>query len=560
VSVKSGRRLVSAAFLALLLAPPASQAQQRPAPAQAQPAPPQQPQSPPPPQAQAQPQPAPNQTQPGPDQAPAREGQTKPAAAPPQQAEGAPPANAGQPAPGQPAASAPAATPAPFAEVFAQLASRLGNVVVNISTMQDGAQAPKTVKDAPQTPPDDFFRDLFGDKNAPRIASLGSGFIVDPSGLIVTNNHVIANAEQITVTLADDTSLQAKVVGRDPVTDLALLKVDAKQPLPVAVWGDSSKAHVGDWVLAIGNPFGLGGSVTAGIISATARDIHSGPYDDFLQTDAPINRGNSGGPMFNLSGEVIGINTAIYSPSGGSIGIGFAIPASLAQPIIEQLKAHGKVERGWIGAHIQPVTDELAESVGLDKSRGAMIASIDPGSPAAQVKLVPGDVILSYDGKPIERSRQLPRLVADTPPDKVVRLTIWRDGKQHEVEVKTAPLDPNRPAPAPAPAPEKPKPPPMIDALGLKLSKVTPELRKQFSLPESIKGVVIVAVPENGPASAQGLRPGDLVVAVGHAGVNDPEEIAQAAAAAKKGGHKNVLVRVEREGNPRFVALPVGAG
>ena len=201
----------------------------------------------------------------------------------------------------------------------------------------------------------------------PRAASLGSGFIIDPSGIVVTNNHVIANSEQITVTFADDTTLQAEVIGRDTVTDLALLKVEPKAPLPAATWGDSTKARVGDWVLAIGNPFGLGGTVTSGIISATARDIHSGPYDDFLQTDASINRGNSGGPMFNLAGEVIGINTAIFSPSGGSIGIGFAIPSALARPIVEQLKATGKVERGWIGARIQPVTDEIAEAVGLDK-------------------------------------------------------------------------------------------------------------------------------------------------------------------------------------------------
>ena len=456
---------------------------------------------------------------------------------------------------------------APFAEIFAQLAGRLVGVVVNISTQA----APPTAKTAQEAPPnspgstlDEVFRDFFGEKGAPgapgpRIASLGSGFVIDPSGLIVTNNHVIANAEQITVTLSDDTALQAQVIGRDAVTDLALLKVDAKTPLPAASWGDASKTRVGDWVLAIGNPFGLGGTVTAGIISATARDIHSGPYDDYLQTDASINRGNSGGPMFNLSGEVIGINTVIYSPSGGSIGIGFAIPSALAQPIIEQLKATGKVERGWIGARIQPVTDDIAESVGLDKSRGAMIAAIDPGSPAVPAKLQPGDVILSYDGKPIERSRQLPRLVADTPPDKQVKVTIWRDGKEYEVELKVAVLNPSRPPPAP-PEPEKPKPAVAIDAFGLKLAKLSPELKKQFSLPDAAKGVVITEVPPNSAAAAQGLRPGDLVIAVGHTSVKTPEEMPQLAAAAKKAGQKKVLVRVEREGNTRFVALPLEAG
>jgi len=455
----------------------------------------------------------------------------------------------------------------PFAELFGQLAGRVVGVVVNIST-QAAPPAAKTAQEAPQSSPgstlDEVFRDFFGDKGTPgapgpRVASLGSGFVIDPSGLIVTNNHVIANAEQITVTLADDTALQAQVIGRDAVTDLALLKVDAKTPLPAASWGDSSKARVGDWVLAIGNPFGLGGTVTAGIISATARDIHSSPYDDYLQTDASINRGNSGGPMFDLSGEVIGINTVIYSPSGGSIGIGFAIPSALAQPIIEQLKATGKVERGWIGARIQPVTDDIAESVGLDKSRGAMIAAIDPGSPTAQAKLRPGDVILLYDGKPIERSRQLPRLVANTAPDKQVKVTIWRDGKEHEAEIKVAVLNPNRPPSAP-PTPEKPKPIVAIDAFGLKLAKLSPELRKQFSLPDSAKGVVVTEVPPNSAAASQGLRPGDLVIAVGHAAVTTPDEVSQLAAGAKKAGQKKLLVRVEREGSTRFVALPAEAG
>jgi len=353
--------------------------------------------------------------------------------------------------------------------------------------------------------------------------------------------------------------MQARVVGRDSVTDLALLKVDPKAPLPAAAWGDSSKVRVGDWVLAIGNPFGLGGTVTSGIISATARDIHSGPYDEYLQTDASINRGNSGGPMFNLDGEVIGINTAIYSPSGGSIGIGFAVPSALAQRISEQLKTTGKVERGWIGARIQPVTDEIAESIGLDKAHGAMVASIDPGSPAAGAKLAPGDVILSYDGQPIERSRQLPRLVADTPPETTVKLAVWREGKEQSVELKVAALNANRPAPPP-PEPEKPKPPPSVDLLGLKLAKLTPELRKQFSSSEAAKGVVVTEVPQNSPGAIQGLRPGDLVTAVGHEAVEGLEELQQKVAAAKKIGHKNVLVRVEREGATRFVALPLEPG
>ena len=460
----------------------------------------------------------------------------------------------------------------PFSDVFADLAARLLGVVVNISTTQAGvAGLPKEALQgrtpAPGSPLDQFFHDFLGDNGAPGgpnglappVASLGSGFIIDPSGLIVTNNHVIANADQITVTLSDNTALQARVVGRDPVSDLALLKIDAPKPLPAAIWGDSTKARVGDWVLAIGNPFGLGGTVTSGIISATARDIHSGPYDDFLQTDASINRGNSGGPMFDLAGQVIGINTAIYSPSGGSIGIGFAVPSAFARPIIDQLKATGKVERGWIGARIQPVTDALATAIGLDKSRGAMIATIDRASPAAEAKLEPGDVILTYDGKPIDRSRQLPILVAGTPPDKTVKLTIWRDGKQHDVMMKVAALDPNRPPPPP-PEPEKPKPPPTVDALGLKIARLTEDLRKQFSLPEAARGVVIVEVPANSAGATQGLRPGDLVVSVGRVPVATPEEVQQKATVSAKKGGKDLLVRVERDGNIRFVALPVEGG
>jgi serine protease Do len=299
--------------------------------------------------------------------------------------------------------------------------------------------------------------------------------------------------------------------------------------------------------------------VTAGIISATARDIHSGPYDDYLQTDASINRGNSGGPMFNLEGEVIGINTAIFSPSGGSIGIGFAIPSASARLIIDQLKATGKVERGWIGARIQPVTEALAEAVGLDKSRGAMIAVIDQDSPAMLAKLVPGDVILAYDGKPIERSRQLPRLVAETPPDKRVALSIWRDGKERVVQLEVALLDPDRPAPRP-PEPAKPKPLAAIDALGLKLAALTPDLRKQFSLLNAAKGVVIIEVPQASAGAAQGLRPGDLLVAVGRSPVASPEEIKAIAASARKLGRKYLLMSVEREGSSRFVALPVEGG
>lgn len=457
-----------------------------------------------------------------------------------------------------PSRAAPATTP--FSEVFAQLAPKLAGIVVNIST----TQAVAATRQAAAPSLDQFFREFFGERGAPgapappaaEFSSLGSGFIIDPAGLIVTNDHVIANAARITVTLADDGKFEAKIVGRDAVSDLALLKIDAKKPLPAASWGDSTKIRVGDWVLAIGNPFGLGGTVTAGIISAMARDIHAGPYDDFLQTDAAINRGDSGGPMFNLKGQVIGIDTAILSPSGGSIGIGFAIPSAVARPIIDQLKATGKVVRGWIGARIQPVTDDIAAAVGLDQSRGAMIAAIDAGSPAAEAKLEPGDVILAYGGQPIERSRELPRLVAATPPGKQVALVIWRDGRERQAALKVAVLDPNRLPPAP-PEPQRPKPAPSVAALGLELAPLTPALRRQFALPERAKGVVITGVPPNGPGAAQGLKPGDLIIAVGHEPVTTPQQIEERAAAAQKRGRKELLVRIQRATSTRFIALPV---
>jgi serine protease Do len=458
----------------------------------------------------------------------------------------------------------------PLPDSFADLADKLVPAVVNISTTQaipekgnekDSAETPEV---PPSSPFDDFFRDFFNNRGgrngqgAPRplVHSLGSGFIIDASGLIVTNNHVIAGAEEINVILADDTILKAQIVGRDTVTDLALLKVEAKQPLPEIKWGDSNKARVGDWVLAVGNPFGLGGSVTAGIVSARARDIHAGPYDDFLQTDAPINRGNSGGPLVNLAGELIGINTAIYSPSGGSIGIGFAIPSSLAQPVIEQLQKNGKVERGWVGVRIQAVTDEIAESIGLDKARGALVTDVDQNSPAAKAKLQPGDVILSFDGKPIERTRQLPRLVAETPADKTVKLTLWRDGKESSVDIKIGPLNPDKLATT-APAAPPPKDIPTVDTAGMSLAKVTPELRRDLELPEDAKGVVVVDVDDGGPAAKRGVQAGDVVAAVGRDAVTSPEQVAEKVEAARKAGRKLVLVKIERDGAAQFVALPV---
>jgi serine protease Do len=298
----------------------------------------------------------------------------------------------------------------------------------------------------PGSPFEQFFKDFLnrnkpggqGDKGAPaperRMQSLGSGFIIDPSGLVVTNNHVIEGADEITVTLQDNTSLKAKVLGRDETGDIALLQVKTDKQLPAVQFGDSDAERVGDWVLAIGNPFGLGGTVTAGIVSARGRDIHQGPYDDFIQTDAAINRGNSGGPLFNMDGQVIGMNTAIYSPSGGSIGIGFSIPANLVKAVVTQLKDFGHPRRGWLGVRIQQVTPDIAESLGLHDASGAMVAGVNDGGPADKAKIHNGDIILKFNGQDVKEMRSLPRIVADSEVGKSVPVLLWRDGKQVTVQ------------------------------------------------------------------------------------------------------------------------------
>ncbi|HXJ00157.1 MAG TPA: Do family serine endopeptidase, partial [Micropepsaceae bacterium] len=326
-------------------------------------------------------------------------------------------------APARPVTAGPAVTVPPAIAArpqgYADLAERLLPMVVNISTSQTlrrrpDAEAPAQPQAPQGSPLDDFFKDFLDRGNRPRrVQSLGSGFVIDPAGYIVTNNHVIEGADEITVILSDTTSLPATLVGTDDKTDLALLKVNSKQPLAVAKFGDSDRARVGDLVMAIGDPFGLGGTVTTGIVSARNRDINSGPYDDFIQTDAPINRGNSGGPLFNMDGEVIGINSAIYSPTGGSVGIGFSIPSNAAKNVLAQLRATGKIQRGWLGVRIQQVSDEIAESMNLDRPRGALIAGMTDGGPAAKAGVQNGDVVLSFDGKPVSDSRALPRLVAD---------------------------------------------------------------------------------------------------------------------------------------------------
>jgi len=448
---------------------------------------------------------------------------------------------------------------------FADLADKLLPSVVNISTTQT-IKNPERIPEMPQFPPgspfEEFFKEFFERQMRPdatprRATSLGSGFVIDASGFVVTNNHVIADADEITVTLHDDSVYTAKLVGRDTKTDLALLKIEpGKKPLVAVGFGNSDVSRVGDWVLAIGNPFGLGGTVTAGIVSARARDINAGPYDDFLQTDASINRGNSGGPMFNVDGEVIGINTAIFSPSGGSIGIGFAIPSSLAKPVIEDLKKFGKTRRGWLGVRIQSLDQELAESMGLSEPKGALVASLNDNGPAAKGGLKPGDVILKFDGKDVNEMRKLPRIVAETPIDKNVPVEIWRDGKRQSVTVNVGEME-DEPVEQASKTPERPQPDQggqTIPGTGLSVAALTAQLREKFGIDEETKGVVIVDV-KDGAAAEKGLKAGDVITEAGHKPVRNPADLTKLIDQARAAGQKFLLLRVETTQAPRYVAL-----
>ncbi len=455
---------------------------------------------------------------------------------------------------------------------FADLAERLLPAVVNISTTQTvkkkGEDGPQVPRFPPGSPFEDFFKEFFDrqQREAPqrRATSLGSGFVIDPKGYVVTNNHVIAEADEITVTLHDDTKLKATLVGRDPKTDLALLKVEPEKPLSAVPFGNSSKTRVGDWVVAIGNPFGLGGTVTAGIVSARQRDIRSGPYDDYIQTDASINRGNSGGPMFNLDGQVIGINTAIFSPSGGSVGIGFAIPSNLARPIVDQLREFGKARRGWLGVRIQTVTEEIAQSLGLKDATGALVASVTKDGPAEKHKIKVGDVILTFDGKSVEEMRRLPRIVAETPFGKDVDVVVWRGGKRVKLKVRLGefPEDDQKLAAA-TPDDRRPQPATVtIEALGITLSQITPELREKFKLEDDADGVIVTEVAPAGPAAEKQIPAGAVVRKIGpdQETVASPEQVRKKIEDARKAGLKTILVLIEVGGPPRFVAFNIDKG
>jgi len=441
---------------------------------------------------------------------------------------------------------------------FAELSARLLPMVVNIATTQTLkplANAPGLPNVPPGSPLADLFKDFLGPgRNLPRrVTSLGSGFIIDPSGYVVTNNHVIENSDQISVTLNDGTNLPAKLIGRDDKTDLALLKVMTKRALPFAKFADSDTAHIGDWVIAIGNPFGLGSTVTAGIVSARNRDIEAGPYDDFIQTDAPINRGNSGGPLFDMDGNVVGVNSAIYSPSGGSVGIAFSIPSNIVRDVIAQLRQFGQARRGWIGVRVQQVTDDLVEGLGLPNTAGALIADVSPDGPAARGGVRNGDFITSFDGKRIGDSRALSRIVADAPINKTVSVDLIRKGKKMSVKLTVLKLN-EKPA-APPPRVASATPPAKVSMLGLSLSELDANGRSEFRISNNVQGVLVVDVAADSPAADKNIRAGDVIVQVQGVAVKTPNDVTSRIAADRKAGKKVELLLVNRGGEVTYVAV-----
>jgi serine protease Do len=450
-------------------------------------------------------------------------------------------------------------------ESFADLAERLLPAVVNIASTQKTVEVedfPEMPHFPPGSPFEDFFEDFMDERGkghpARPPASLGSGFVIDAeNGYIVTNNHVVRDADEVRVTFHDDETIEAEVIGRDEKTDLAVLKIMSEKKLTSTIYGDSDAMRVGDWVLAIGNPFGLGGTVTAGIVSAQQRDIQQGPYDDFIQTDASINRGNSGGPMFNTQGEVIGINTAIYSPSGGSVGIGFSIPMNLAKPVIEQLIEYGQTRRGWLGVRIQSVTEEIAESLGLENEEGALVSNVIKDGPAAAAGLKTGDIILTFDGKPIEKMRDLPRIVAETKINSEVDVTYWRAGKPMTSKVKIGELEKAEEEGLASTAPATPKKVKgiEIEEFGMSLSAITEELRETYKIDQNADGIVITDVVIDSEASNKELEVGDVIIEINQQALLDPQEAKSIIAKAKKAGRSSVLLLINRDGDVRFIAL-----
>ncbi|MEJ1161598.1 DegQ family serine endoprotease [Prosthecomicrobium sp. N25] len=466
---------------------------------------------------------------------------------------------------------------APFKgpDSIADLAEALQDAVVNISTSQK-AQAERIVPPAGPTPraPEgspfqEFFDEFFNKqpKNKPqeqrRVQSLGSGFVIDAEGIIITNNHVIDGADEITANFNDGTKLKAELIGKDQKTDLAVLRVKPAKPLKAVKFADSDRSRVGDWVMAIGNPFGLGGTVTVGIISARNRDINSGPYDNFIQTDAAINRGNSGGPLFNMDGDVVGINTAIISPTGGSIGIGFAIPANTANAVVDQIRNFGETRRGWLGVRIQGVTDDIAESLGLKEPKGALVAGVTEKGPADSAGIQAGDVILRFDGKVVPGVRELPRMVADSPITKEVDVVVLRKGKEETIKVKLGRLEEGEKLAEKEKATTRgsqPQAQPVITkALGLSLADLDPTTKEKFKLGDKVtKGVVVTDVEANSAAGEKRIVAGDVILEVGQEEVKSAEDVVKRIEALKKDGRKRALFLLSNpDGEMRYVAVSV---
>jgi serine protease Do len=452
-------------------------------------------------------------------------------------------------------------------EAIADVAEQVIDAVVNISTKQSVDVRGGIPQLPPGSPFEQFFEEFFknrrgqnGGSDAPvhrRVNSLGSGFIIDPSGLVVTNNHVIADADEVDVILNDGTTLRAEIVGRDTKTDLALLRVKPSKPLKAVKFGNSDKLRLGEWVIAIGNPFSLGGTVTAGIVSARNRDIQSGPYDNYIQTDAAINRGNSGGPLFNLNGEVVGVNTAIISPSGGSIGIGFAVPSTTVMPVIDQLREFKEVRRGWLGVRIQQVNAEIADSLNVKPARGALVAGVDDKGPAKPAGIEPGDVIVKFDGKDVKEMRDLPRIVADTPVGKDVEVEVIRKGAPVTVHVKLGRLKDTEKQAALEKKNSAPEEKPVIKkALGLDLANLTEALRKQHKIKDGVKGVLITHVDPNSAAAEKHLAPGMVITEVQQEPVMTAADLQSRIDKLREAGKKSVvLLVVSPDGDPTFVAL-----
>jgi len=435
---------------------------------------------------------------------------------------------------------------------------------------QEPDQLQRPQPGSPQTPFDELLRRFFeqqqqnrhGGMQAPsrRIMALGSGFIIDPAGYVVTNNHVVGTADKVEVIFQDNTRHVAKIIGKDAKTDLALLKIEAPKPLPYVKFGDSDKARVGDWVFAVGNPFGLGGTVTKGIISARGRQAEDGNYIDFLQVDASINRGNSGGPTFDLDGDVIGINTAIYSPNGGSVGIGFAIPSDAAKVVLDQLRSSGHVDRGFLGVQIQEVTSEIASSMGLDPDHpiGALVAQVNDDSPAAKAGVKVGDLIEKFDGKTIEKMRDLPRIVAETGIGKKVDMVVLRDGKTVTLSTSVGQMDETKVASAKGDDNDKAN---RMASLGLSLAPLNADARKRLGIQKNIEGVLISRVRDGSPAADNGILAGDVIVKVNGQNVGKPEEVVEQASGVKadkadsKAEPKSILLLLNRHGVNRFIAL-----